>query len=68
MPSDGQPSQALAHGLSCGLLAQSALVLDLLKSYQYLRTNHKIDHVLLCGHSMGGASAMIAAAWLTVST
>ena len=48
-------------------LLQSALVLDLLKSYQYLKDAHSIDNILLCGHSMGGASAMIAGAWLQVS-
>ena len=42
-------------------------MLDLLKSYQYLKDAHSIDNILLCGHSMGGASAMIAGAWLQVS-
>ncbi|KAK9808966.1 hypothetical protein WJX72_007148 [[Myrmecia] bisecta] len=47
---------------------QSALVLDLLRSYQYLKDNleddYEITDVLVCGHSMGGASALVVASYL----
>ena len=50
-------------------LIQSALVLDVLRSYQYLHESpeYKIDEVMLCGHSMGGASAIIVGAYLKVT-
>ncbi len=46
---------------------QTALILDALRSAQYLHNvqgSCKIETLLLCGHSMGGACAIVAASKL----
>lgn len=46
---------------------QTALILDTLRSAQYLyrqQQEYKISNVLVCGHSMGGAGAIVAASKL----
>lgn len=54
-------------GAFCVCAVQTALVLDLLRSFQWLKENRQVDKVLMCGHSMGGASALITGGYLWVS-
>lgn len=56
-------------GFAGALLVQTALILDTLRSAQYLyrqQREYKISSVLVCGHSMGGAGAIVAASKLKV--